>query len=135
MADVSVTATSVAVGSDTVLVYGILGATATAGQTVYLDSATATYKLGDANASATTSTIKGIAMNGGASGQPVAVAVGGSITCGFTATAGLIYVQSATAGGIAPSADLASGWYTSIVGVASSSSVLKLVLNNTGCVT
>lgn len=131
MADVSVTATSVAVASDTVIERGFAGATITAGQTVYLSSS-GTWLLADANASATTANVQGIALNGAASGQPVAVAVGGSLNPGFTVTVGAVYVLSATAGGIAPVADLATGWYTGIVGVGITSSNLRLIMFRAG---
>lgn len=126
MADVAVTATSVVPASDTLYADGILGATVTAGQTVYLDSATNTYKLADADLSSAAAATAGIAMNGGATGQPVKVAVGGSINPGFTVGIGSIYIQSATAGGIAPVADLASGGYPVIVGIGTTASNLKL---------
>ena len=126
MADVSVTAASVAPGTDTQYADGFLGASVTAGQTVYLDTSTSTYKLADANASSTTANAAGIAMNGGASGQPVKVAIGGSINPGFSVTTGSVYVLSATAGGIAPVADLASGHYPVIVGIGVSATSLKL---------
>lgn len=127
MADVSVTAANVAVVSGSTLFSdGFLGATVTAGQTVYLDSVTGTYKLGDANASSATAAVVGIALNGGVSGQPVKVATAGTLTAGFTVTPGAVYVQSATAGGIAPVADLASGHYPVIVGIGTSATVIKL---------
>lgn len=132
MADVTVTATSVAKASDTIIAYGYLGATATAGQSLYLDESTSTYKLYDANSSATTAVFAGIALNGGASGQPVAVATGGTLNPGFTVTVGAVYVGSATAGGIAPVADLATGWRTSIIGVGLTSSSLALKPYNSG---
>jgi hypothetical protein len=134
MADVSVTAASVVKASDTLLSQGILGATVTAGQTVYLDTSTSppTYKLADANASATTATLAGIAMNGGATNQPVSVATGGTINPGFTVGVGTVYVQSANAGGIAPASDLAQNWYTSIVGIGLTASSLKIVNVNSG---
>lgn len=132
MADETVTATEVLPATDTQTVDGILGATVTAGQMVYLDSTTSTYKLADADASATTAAAKGIAMNGGATGQPVKVAIGGTLDPGFTVTVGAIYVLSGTAGGIAPVADLAAGDYTFIVGVGITASSLRLILNNSG---
>lgn len=127
MADETVVAAEVLVDSGTITTDGILGATVTAGQTVYLDSATNTYKLADANASATTAAVVGIALNGGGSGQPVKVAIGGTMDPGFTVAVGEIYVQSANAGGIAPRADLASGWYTSVLGLGITASQLKLI--------
>lgn len=133
MSDVVVTANEVLPDSGTNIVNGILGATVTAGQTVYLDTSTNTYKLADANASAATATVKGIAMNGGVSAQPVAVAIDGStLDPGFTVTVGAIYVQSATAGGIAPAADLAQNWRTSIIGVGITASQLQLKIYNSG---
>lgn len=130
MADVIVTAAEVLPASDTVQELGTLGATVTAGQTVYFDSTTSTYKLADANASSATATVKGIALTGGSSGQKVVVATGGSLDPGFTVGVGSVYVQSATAGGIAPVADLATGHRTSIIGVGLSASSLHLVLYN-----
>lgn len=136
MADVSVTAANVApilTGSNpTQIENGIFGATVTAGQLVYLDTTTNTYKLCDANASALTSVLRGVALNGGVSGQPAAVGVGGTYTCGFTATAGAIYVASATAGGIAPTTDLGAGVYTSILGVALTTAIMQLRIINSG---
>lgn len=135
MADVVVTAAEVLPGSDTTYFDGTAGATVTAGQTCYLDSATNTLKLADANASSATGTVKGIAMHGASSGQPLRLAVGGSIDPGFTVTVNTIYVQSATAGGIAPAADLASGHYGCIVGWGITASSLKLIMNNSSVAT
>lgn len=135
MADVTVTAIEVLPASDTIYADGIAGATITAGQTIYLDSATNTIKLADANASSATADMKGIAMHGAASGQPVRYAAGGSIDPGFTVGVGTVYVLSATAGGIAPVADLATGLYPVIVGVGTSASNLKLSLFKGGTVT
>jgi hypothetical protein len=133
MADVTVVATEVLADSGTISTDGILGATVTAGQTVYLDTTTNTFKLADANASAATATVKGIALNGGVSGQPVKVAIGGgTLDPGFTVTVGTVYVQSATAGGIAPVADLASGHYVCVLGVGITASQLSLVVKNAG---
>ena len=133
MADISVTAASVApVTGSTQIEYGIAGASVTAGQAVYFDTSTSTYKLAGANASATTATVKGIALHAAAANQPLAVATGGTINPGFAGTVGQIVVCSATAGGLAPTSDLASGWYTSIIGVVTASSVLTLKIFNSG---
>lgn len=132
MADVSVTAANVAKGTDTAIEYGYLGATVTAGQTVYLDSSDGLYKLADSNASASTATVKGIALNGGSSGQPVAVAVGGHLNPGFTVGVGTPYFQSATAGGICPAADLTTGMRTTYIGTGKTASSLELKPHNSG---
>lgn len=136
--DVVVTASAVApisgvgFGTDTIIRQGTAGATITAGQSIYLDAATTMWKLTDANLSSTTGVAKGIALNGASSGQPIAVAVGGHLTCGFTATVGKIYVTSANAGGIAPVDDLASGWYTGVLCVGLTSTTVGLVLYTSG---
>lgn len=137
MADVLVTAANVArisgsgVGIDTQIDQGYLGTTVTAGQVVYKDS-NGVYQLADANLSAAAAAATGIALNGGASGQPVAVAYAGTLTPGFTATVGTIYVLSGTAGGIAPAADLVTGWRTTIIGVGLTSSTISLVFHRSG---
>jgi len=127
MADVTVVAAEVLPGTDTQYSDGILGGTVTAGQSVYFDSATSTYKAADANASAAAALARGIAMNGGVTGQPVKVATGGSLDPGFTVTVGTIYIVSATAGGIAPATDLATGMYTHVLGLGITAASLKLV--------
>jgi hypothetical protein len=132
MADVTVTAAEVLPDAGTQTIQGILGATVTAGQTVYLDASTNTWKLADANASALTANCKGIAMNGGVAGQPVTVCNGGTLDPGFTVTVGTVYVLSATAGGIAPADDLTTGMYTTILGVGITASQLKLQILASG---
>lgn len=131
MADVSVTAANVAAGAGSTSVYGVAGATITAGQAVYLDSTTSTYKLSDANA-AGTATCDGIALNGAASGQPLKVLTEGLITIGGTVVVGTIYVVSETAGGICPTTDLASGEYVSVIGVATTAAILNVRRINSG---
>lgn len=132
MADLSITASQVLAptdGSGNFAQY-IAGATITAGQSVYLDSATNTVKLADANASQAAAAAVGIATHAALSGQPVRVmgGRGGYITIGAGAApaVGTIYVVSATAGGIAPHGDLATGAYTTILGVGASTNRIQL---------
>ena len=133
MADITVVAADVVAGTGASFTTGTAGATITAGQTVYLDSGTSTFKLADCDASAATATVVGIALHGSLSGQPLKVHTGGDITLGVTPmTKGLIYVQSATAGGIAPSADLVGGDFTTFLGVAKTAAILTVTLNNSG---
>lgn len=133
MADVSVTAANVAPLSDTQYGEGIAGATITAGQSVYVDASDSNkVKLADANASSAAADTRGLAMHGALAGQPIKYASGGTVQPGFTVTVGSVYVQSATAGGIAPVADLASGHYTKIIGVGQTASILKLILQGAG---
>lgn len=130
MADITVTAASVVKGANALTKHGTAGATITAGQTLYLDSTTGTLKLADANASAATADVVGIALNGASSGQPVEyVYEDDDFTPGATVAAGTIYVLSGTAGGIAPAADLVTGMFAGIlfVGKSTSKGVLKIL--------
>lgn len=131
MADVSVTASAVAAGSGCVTETGTAGATITAGQTVYKDSTDGdALKLADSNASSATATVVGIALHGALDGQPLTFAKDGRVTFNAALTAGEIYVQSATAGGIAPCDDLTTGWRATILGVAMSTTSLNMKLYN-----
>lgn len=142
MADLSITAANVAKVSGNVR-HGTAGATITAGQAVYLDSATGTWKLAvvDGTGSPTTNTAGanglGIALHGAASGQPITVQYDGVINPGGTVTVGVIYCCSpAAAGGIAPSADVSSvdNDYVSILGVGITASQIKLGILASGVV-
>jgi hypothetical protein len=115
---------------------GLAGATITAGQPLYLDASVGTYKLADADASAATAQVRGIALHGALTGQPIKMQTGGDITLGATAApaVGVIYALGATAGSIVPSADLANPVRVSILGVGKSTGVVALKLNNTGIV-
>ena len=127
MADLVLTATSVVAGADSVQESGTFGATVTAGQLVYKEAATKTWKLFDSNsATAEVRQVTGIALNGGGSGQPCRIHKSGDITIGATITAGLAYYGSDTPGGICPVADIGSGEYVNLVGVAKSTTVLTV---------
>lgn len=133
MSDLSITAASVVAGSNSNTVSGTLGATVTAGQVVYKDDSDGYWKLADNNsATAAVRVPQGIALNGGASGQPVRVLVSGDITIGATLTAGVVYYLSDTPGGICPVADLASGEYPASIGIATSTTVLKVNITSSG---
>jgi hypothetical protein len=109
MADLSITAANVLYASGEKSA-GTAGASVTAGQALYLDSATGTLKLAQCDGTAAEADVKGIALNSAGTGQPVVYAVNGSaINIGATTSKATVYVLSATAGGVAPLADLASG--------------------------
>lgn len=131
MADLTITAASVVAGSGATIENGTAGVAITAGQCVYKDTSSL-YQLSDANGAAATKTVDGIALHGAAASQPLTILKAGSITIGASVTAGLVYVLSATPGGIAPSADLASGWTTCILGVATSATVISVSRFNSG---
>lgn len=117
--DVSVTAANVRISADAQVITGLFGESITAGQGVYQSSTDARFYLADMNAAGKTGFV-GIAVNGGAAGQPALIcAEDPNFTPGFTlSTSAPIYVASATAGGIAPSADVTTGWFTTVIMVA-----------------
>lgn len=128
MADLTITATSVVKGTGAITETLIAGATITAGQVVYKDTSDNNKaKLCDADsATAAARSFYGIALNGAASGQPVVVQTGGTITIGATVAVGVAYYMSDVAGGIAPFADLESGDYPTIVGIGVSTTAIKI---------
>lgn len=135
MADISITAANVVAGTGAAITTGTAGATITAGQALYLDSTTSTWKLADTDsATAAARVLKGVALNGAASGQTVAVCTGGPVTIGATIAAGVFYYLSGTAGGICPVADVAAGDYPAIVGYGISTTVLQVNVVNSGVV-
>lgn len=128
MSDVAITAANVVHDINFQSANGTAGATITAGQLLYLDAGTNTYKLADANASEAAATVAGIALHAALSGQPIRFQIAGDITIGGTLTVGGIYVASATAGGLAPVADLTTGMYTTVVLIGRTSTIGTIVL-------
>lgn len=128
MADIVVTAANVAQGTDAVLETVTFGETILQGKTCYLDATDNKVKLGDANLSAAAAATRGIALTSGVNGQPGVIQRGGKINPGGTVVPGTIYVQSATAGGIAPAADLAGGHNVTVLGVGISASQIQMPL-------
>lgn len=133
MADLSITAGSVVSGSNAVKEQGVAGATITAGQIVYKEGSTGQFKLADNNSATAEARVPyGVALNGASANQPLAVQKSGSITIGATMTAGVAYYLSGTAGGICPVADLSSGMYPTVLGIATSTTVLALGIEVSG---
>jgi len=133
MADLTITVASVLAGSGASMKHGIAGATITAGQQLYLDEATDTWKLADSNsATAAVRTPGGTALHGSLAGQPITVQTSGPITIGAALPAGLAYYLSDTPGGICPVADVGSGEYASVMGIATSTTVLNVKIQASG---
>lgn len=127
MADISITAASVLAGTGAAVREGTFGATITAGKVVALDATTGKMILADNNsATAAVRQADGIALNGGSDGQPGHMQTSGPITVGGTLTPGVAYYLSDTPGGICPVADVGSGEYAVLLGIATSASVLEL---------
>ncbi len=129
MADYSVTAASVVKTSNTAISEGIAGGTITAGQAVYMDS-TDSSKLKGCDADVQASSVAvGVALHGAANGQPLKYATSGNLTFNSAFAVGDIVCVSTTAGGLAPYADLASGDFVTVVGIATTATNLKIDIN------
>lgn len=132
MADVTVTAANVVPAAGANVQKVTAGATVTAGQAVYKD-ATASSKAKPCDADAEASAVcAGIALSSASLDQPLFIATGGDVGFGAIFTVGTTYCVSTTAGGIAPEADLTTGDYKSILGVATTTSNLRLNIFNSG---
>jgi hypothetical protein len=128
VADLTITAANVVRGSNAKITNGTAGATITAGQAVYLDTATTgKWQLADTDsATAAVRQAHGIALNGASANQPLAVITEGDVTIGASIAAGVAYYLSGTPGGICPVADVASGDYPLILGMGKSTTVLSV---------
>lgn len=133
MVDIAITAANVKKGTTAKTESGVLGETVTAGQTVYRKASDSKYYISDGNSGTPeVRATRGIALNGGSVDQPVVVQTEGLITIGGTVAVGTVYVQSATAGGVAPSTDLASGNFTTVLGIGISATQIDLKLHSGG---
>lgn len=127
MADLTITAANVIPGSNADIDFGYAGEAIAQGKGVYLSSTTNRWMLADSNsATVEARKAKAIALNAAANGQPVTVQKSGDITIGATLTPGVAYYLSDTPGGICPIADVGTGEYVCLLGLAKSASVLGL---------
>lgn len=130
MADLTITASAVLSSADATTENGTAGATIAAGQRVYLDTATGRYELADADAATVLERrTRGIALNSASDGQALRIHKAGDLTVGAILTAGTTYYGSPTPGAICERADVLTGDYVEIIGVAKSTSVLAVALN------
>lgn len=110
MSDITITPSGVVKGTGAAITDGTAGGTITAGDAVYFDTSANEWLRAQADGSlpeAGESGI-GIALHAASENQPIKVQTAGLITIGGTVVVGQAYVVSATAGGIAPLADLVS---------------------------
>jgi len=135
MADLSITAAQVLKVSGSVDT-AVAGETITAGQPVYRSTSDSKYYKAFANGTDDATGIMqanatGISLHGALAGQPLTVLSQGNYAVGATVVKGGLYVVSTTAGGIAPYADLGTGHYVTLLGVAPDTTHLNLQINAT----
>ncbi len=133
MANYSVTAASVLASASAQVGTGVAGATITAGQPIYKDVASDTYKLCDADVLAAGVKCDGISLNAASLNQPLDFVIrDDSFTPGFTLAAGAVVIVSATAGSLCPVADAVSGMYVSVLMVGIGGNLAKVQLLSAG---
>ncbi len=136
MADLSITAANVGIQSTGATTSKVqAGESITQGNPVYLSTGDSKYYQCDADAGAANAQCAGVAMTpADADGYFIMATPSDNTTIdlGATLTIGTIYVLSGTKGAIAPSADLASGDYVTVLGVATAADKLVLKINVSG---
>lgn len=134
MADLSITESNVAIASESSRVVPItFGETLLKGELAYLKASDGLYWKADSDAS-DTAKVSHLVIVGGTAGQ---IGVGlqqGNVSLGAILTAGTVYVLSSNSGKICAISDgnHASGDFITIIGVASTTSVLNFKINATG---
>lgn len=110
----------------------IAGAAITAGQPCYIDTA-GLAQLADTNLAAALD-VQGLAASSVAAGQPVLLNYDDpDYTHGLaTVAAGDIVVLGATAGDLCPVGDLATGWFTAVIMIATSATKAVLKITKSG---
>jgi len=127
--------TAVRPTADTTYKRGVYGATISAGQSLYLDSADTKWKLADCNATAAIAAIAGIAITPGVLDGSGLIATGGSvILVGTTMAVGTIYLVGQTPGSIVPDADLVTSDIVSQIGIGKTATELVIGLIASGIV-
>lgn len=137
MTDLAITAANVAPGSDAQTERRNAGATIAQGQPMYIDSSD-TWQLADGDGAAALRVATHISLSSGASGQPMIgqkIVSGTSITIGGTMVLGVVYCLSGNVGKICPSADVGSGNFLQVIGIPTSTTVMKLSGVNAGVAT
>jgi len=130
MANVTITAANVTI-SNGASEDGTAGEAVDAGETVYKSATDSKFYLADCDATAvgsnaTIDNVYGVALNSAAADQSLDIQKTGIINIGGTVVVGTVYVQSATAGKIAPWADLSTTDYVTLLGVGKTASTLDL---------
>lgn len=124
--DLAITASAVVPSGNARIASAPCGATIAAGQLIYLDSTDTDAqgrgkaKLADCNSgTAAVRAVAGMAISSASAGSEIAYVWHDPalVIAASGLTANTVYILSATAGGVAPFADLTTGWYLSVIAV------------------
>lgn len=127
MADLVLTPSAIIAGSNSAQEHGTAGETISAGKAVYKSATTKKWMLADSNsATAAARQAGGIALNGASDGQPITVHKSGDLTVDAVLTAGQAVYLSDAPGGLCPLADVGTGEYVCLIGLAKSTTVLAV---------
>jgi len=129
MADITITAANVVKSSSGITAVGTAGATITAGQALYIDTADSNkLKLADADGTSPVNAFAGIALHASLANQPIVYLVSDPVfTFGGTVLAGDTIWLADTAGGITKTfAELETGDKVTVLGVALSTTTMIL---------
>lgn len=134
MAAITVTASGVsAIVGNTIVDSGISNDTITAGQALYKDGANSNkLTRASSTSSLATSQAVGVSLHAALAGQIVNFATGGDMNFGSGLTANTALIVGTAAGAIAPIADLTTGWFLTLLGLATTTGILRLAIKTTG---
>lgn len=131
MANLTITATNVIAVDGYVPIDLIAGEAITRGKPFYTKAADGKAWVATSEGTAAQAAVTGIALNDAAAGQPIKGIAGGDLGLGAILTAGLRYDLS-DAGAICPSADTTTGDYVTMLGMATTTSNLRVYLWRSG---
>jgi hypothetical protein len=131
MADIVVVAANVAPAASSITKNGIAGEAITAGDSLFI-ATDGQLELAEKDLTAADAACVGVALNDAAGTQPVQYVVSGDVNMGAILTVGQTYIVGAGPGGIAPEADAAVGNFTTVIGIATTTSNLKLGILQSG---
>lgn len=129
MADITQTAANVAAVSGAPTKDVVWGETIVAGDVVYEDATDGNKYKKAINSAEAAAAAKGVALNGGASGQPGRIQTGGGINPGGTVVVGEVYNVSPQAGKFAPDADVLTADFRTVLGIGTTTSNIKIGIN------
>jgi hypothetical protein len=132
MADLTITPANVGLAETGVYVQVVqVGEGVTQGQTGYKNNEDK-YLLADADDTESTAAAKCIFLTAASTDGYAVAAFSGPVDVGATLTVGEQYYVSDTAGGIKPAADLATGDYVTLLGIAIATDTLQLDISASG---